>query len=225
MAELLLNPEIWGIVALTMRMTLMSTTISALMGIPPGFALERLDFPGKRIIVGINRTLMGTPPVVAGLIFYLLLSRSGPLGFLGLLFTFQAMVIVQVFLITPIICGMVYTAAARNADRIRGFAHTMGADGFQTQVLLVRELGNEIFFSLVTGFGRAMSEVGAIMMVGGNIRFQTRTMTTAIALDVRRGFFAQGLMLGTILMIIAFAVQMAAEFFRKKERQRTDENF
>jgi len=220
----LLDQETWGIIALTMRMTLSSTVISAILGIPIGLWLQRANFTGKSLIVSINRTLMGTPPVVVGLVVFLLFMRTGPLGFFGLLFTLEAMIIAQVILITPIISGIVYTAAARNGDRIRSFAHTMGASRFQTQILLIKELGNEIFFAVITGFGRAMSEVGAIAIVGGNIRNLTRTMTTTIALDINRGFRDQAVLLGIVLMVIAFAVQITADFLRRRER-RLDENF
>lgn len=220
----LLDQEVWGIIGLTMRMTLSSTTISAILGIPFGLWLARAKFPGKKLIVSINRTLMGTPPVVVGLVVFLLFMRNGPFGALRLLYSLEAMIIAQVVLITPIIAGIVYTAAARSGEGIRSFARTMGANKFQTQILLIKELGNEIFFSVITGFGRAMSEVGAITIVGGNIRNLTRTMTTTIALDINRGLRDQAILLGIILMVIAFGVQIAADFLRKRER-RADENF
>jgi len=220
----LFDQETLGIIGLTMRMTLSSTTISAVLGIPIGLWLSKAKFPGKRLIVSINRTLMGTPPVVVGLVVFLLLMRTGPLGAFRLLFTLQAMIIAQVILITPIISGIVYTAAVRNGDLIRSFAHTMGASKFQTQILLIKELSNEIFFAIVTGFGRAMSEVGAIAIVGGNIRNITRTMTTTIALDINRGFRNQAIVFGIVLMVIAFVVQISADILRRKER-RLDENF
>ena len=220
----LFDAELVGIITLTLRMTLLSTSISAIIGIPLGLWLSHVTFPGKKLVVMINRTLMGTPPVVAGLVVFLVLMRNGPLGFLGILFTFQAMVIVQVVLITPIICGMVYTVSERSSEQIRLFAATMGASRRQTNILLVKELGNEIYFAIITGFGRAMSEVGAIMIVGGNIRYHTRTMTTSISLLRSRGEVDQAVLLGAVLMLIAFAVQMIAGFIRKKER-RMDENF
>jgi len=216
--------ETLGIILLTMRMTLTSTTISAILGIPLGLWLARADFPGKRLIVSINRTLMGTPPVVVGLVVFLLFMRTGPLGAFRLLFTLEAMIIAQVILITPIISGIVYTAAARSGERIRSFAFTIGARKLQTQILLIKELGNEIFFAIITGFGRAMSEVGAIVIVGGNIRNHTRVMTTTIALDINRGLRDQAILFGIVLMVIAFTVQLTADFLRKKER-RVDENF
>ena len=220
----ILDAEILGVITLTMRMTILSTAISAIIGIPLGLWLDSVKFPGKKLIVSINRTLMASPPVVIGLVVYLLLMRHGPLGFMGLLFTFEAMIMAQVLLITPIICGIVHTASQRNSERIRTFAITMGANKRQTLALLVKELGNEIFFAVITGFGRAMSEVGAIMIVGGNIRFHTRAMTTTISLLRNRGEINQAILLGAILMLIAFSAQIFADFLRKRE-QRTDENF
>ena len=220
----LFDAEVGRIITLTLRMTLLSTSISAILGIPLGLWLDYVNFFGKRLVVMINRTLMALPPVVIGLVVYLALMREGPLGFLGLLFSFEAMVIAQVLLITPIICGMVYTASQQNAQRIRVFAATMGANKNQTRLLLIKELGNEIYFSIITGFGRAMSEVGAIMIVGGNIRHHTRTMTTSISLLRNRGEIDQAILLGIALMLIAFGVQLVASIIRKKER-RTDENF
>jgi tungstate transport system permease protein len=220
----ILDAEVLGIITLTVRMTLVSTVVSSIIGIPLGLWLDSVNFPGKKLAVVINRTLMASPPVVIGLVVYLLLMRNGPLGFWGLLFTFEAMIVAQVLLLTPIICGIVYTASQRNAERIRIFAATMGANKWQTQVLLIKELGNETFFAVITGFGRAMSEVGAIMIVGGNIRHHTRTMTTTISLLRNRGEINQAIFLGVILMLIAFSVQMIADFLRKRE-QRTDENF
>jgi len=219
----MLDKETLGIIVVTLRMTFLSTAISSVLGIPLGLWLDRANFAGKRVVVLINRTLMAAPPVVIGLVVYLLLMRNGPLGFMGWLFTFEAMVIAQVILITPIICGIVYTASQRNASRIRSFAVTMGATKWQTQLLLIKELGNEIYFAAITGFGRAMSEVGAIMIVGGNIRYHTRVMTTTISLLRNRGEINQAVLLGVILMLIALAVQIIAGLLRKRER-RTDEN-
>jgi len=220
----MLDQETLGIITLTLRMTLMSTAISLILGVPLGLWLDRVDFIGKRIIVLINRTLMAAPPVVIGLVVYLLLMRNGPFGFMGWLFTLEAMVIAQTILITPIICGIVYTASQRNAPHIRSFAITMGATKMQTQVLLIKELSNEIYFAAITGFGRAMSEVGAIMIVGGNIRYHTRVMTTTISLLRNRGEINQAIFLGVVLLLIALVIQLIASLLRKRER-REDENF
>jgi len=220
----MLDRETLGIITLTLRMTLMSTAISLILGVPLGLWLDRVNFIGKRIIVLFNRTLMAAPPVVIGLVVYLLLMRNGPFGFMGWLFTLEAMVIAQTILITPIICGLVYTASQRNASHIRSFAITMGATKRQTQILLIKELSNEIYFAAVTGFGRAMSEVGAIMIVGGNIRYHTRVMTTTISLLRNRGEINQAIFLGVLLLLIALIIQIIASLLRKRER-RADENF
>ena len=211
------NSEILGIIWVTLRMSLASTFIASVFGIILGLFLERGRFPGKRIAVRLCRTLMGTPPVVAGLVVYLLLMRRGPFGAWGLLFTVRAMVIAQIFIITPIIAGMVYTYAARSALAIRGFAKTMGADRFQTQILLIKEMSGEIYFAIITAFSRAISEVGAVMIVGGNIQHKTRTMTTAISMLRNTGDFAQGIILGVLLLVIAFILQSLSDLVHKGE--------
>ena len=221
---MIIDREILDIIWLTLRMTFFSTTISAAIGIPAGLWLERENFRGKKLIVTINRTLMASPPVVVGLVVYLLFMRNGLFGGLNLLFTLEIMIIAQILLISPIICGFVYTAATNRAERIRAFATTMGANQRQTWKLLCKELSKDIYFSMIAGYGRAMSEVGAIMIVGGNIRHQTRTMTTAISLMRNRGEFEQAIILGIILMVIVFLIQAVANLFRRKE-QRQDENY
>lgn len=219
-----LDSELLQIIGTTLRMALFSSAISAVLGTALGLLLERVCFPGKRLVVRLNRTLMGAPPVVVGLVVYLLFMRKGVFGFLDILFTVPAMIIAQVMIITPIVCGMVYSAAQRNANRIRAFGVTMGANRLQTQVLLMRELSAEIYFAWISGFGRAISEVGAIMIVGGNIQHKTRTMTTAITLLRNKGSYAEAVSLGVILLLIAFLIQIIADSLQRKE-QRTDENY
>ena len=215
--------ETLGIIFLTLRMSLTSTLIASVLGIMLGFFLEAKPFPGNRIAVRLCRTLMGTPPVVAGLVVYILLMRRGPLGSWGLLFTVEAMIIAQVLIITPIIAGMLHTNASRSAPAIRAFAKTMGANSFQMQILLVKEMRSEIYFAIITAFSRAISEVGAVMIVGGNIQNRTRTMTTAIAMLRNTGDFEQGISLGILLLIIAFILQSLSDFFKPGEIP--EENF
>ena len=217
------NQDTLSIIGITLRMSFFSTLISTVFGTILGLLLEKHQFPGKRIVVRICRTLMGMPPVVAGLIVYLVLMRRGPLGFMGILFTIEAMVIAQVVLITPIITGMVYTYAVRSAPAIRVFAKTMGASRLQTQFLFVREMKGEFYFAVVTAFSRAISEVGAVMIVGGNIQGKTRTMTTAITMLRSMGDFSQGITLGILLLVIAFTLQSLSDLLRKNEK--TEENF
>jgi len=204
-------------IRVTLVMSFFSTLIASVFGILCGLLLERKSFPGKKIVVRINRTLMGLPPVVAGLVAYMLLMRRGPLAFLGWLFTISGMVLAQIIIITPIICGMVYTAASISAPSIRAFAKNMGADRKQTGALLISEMRSEIYFSIVTGYGRSISEVGAVMLVGGNIKNSTRTMTTAIATLTSAGIFTDGITLGIILLIMAFLVMLIADRVRKED--------
>ena len=210
-------------VKVTFIMAVSSTAISSVLGILFGLLLERFSFPGKKIIVRINRTLMGVPPVVAGLVVYLLIMRRGPLGPLSLLFTIKGMVIAQVLIITPIISGMNYSYARKSAPSIRVFAVTMGATRWQTAKLIIRELRKEIYFCMVTGFGRSISEVGAVMLVGGNIKGRTRTMTTTISLLKSQGIFTEGVALGILLLVMAFILQWICDLLQKEGEE--DENY
>lgn len=218
-----INKEIIDIILLTIKLGIFSTSISALFGIPFGLLLERIDFFGKKIIIRINRTLMGFPPVVVGLVVYLLLMRRGLFGKAELLFTFSAMVIAQIFIIAPIISGMVYTSSKNMAPQIRSFAISMGANRWQTFLLLIKEMKNDIYFILITGFGRSISEVGAVMIVGGNIQFKTRTMTTAISLMRNKGDYSEAITLGVVLLVISFLIQCIVDFLRRYENY--DENY
>lgn len=218
-----LSSEVFEIIGVTLRMAFCSTAISVVLGVFLGLWLEHVQFPGKRLVVRVNRTFMGVPPVVMGLAVYLLLMRKGPLGFLSALFTVRAMVFAQVLIITPIICGMIHSAACLRAPAIRALGKTMGANRMQTWILLVREMSGEIYFAAIAGFGRAISEVGAVMIVGGNIQHKTRTMTTAITLLRNKGSYAEAILLGVILLVLAFIIQALADFLHGEER--ADENF
>ena len=204
-------------IRVTLVMSFWSTLIASMLGIFLGLVLEQTKFPGKKLVVRVNRTLMGAPPVVIGLLTYMLLRKKGPFGALRWVFTIKGMVAAQVLIITPIVCGMVYSYAVRTAPSIRAFARTMGADRHQTARLLLREMKNEIYFAVVSGYGRSISEVGAVFLVGGNIKNSTRTMTTAISTLKGAGDYYEGVFLGVILMLLAFAVQKLAEHFRPEE--------
>lgn len=217
------DESVTSAIKVTFEMAVASTLISSVLGIMFGLLLERFTFPGKRIVVRINRTLMGVPPVVAGLLVYLILMRRGPLGSLSLLFTIPGMVIAQTLIITPIISGMIYSYARQSAPSIRIFARTMGATKWQTDILILREMRREIYFCMVTGFGRSISEVGAVMLVGGNIKGTTRTMTTTISLLKSQGIFTEGVGLGILLLLMAFVLQSLCDMFQKEEGQ--DENY
>ncbi len=223
LSQVLTNPNTYDSIKVSFQIALLSTSISSFFGIFFGLLLERTYLPGKLIIVRIIRTLMGVPPVVVGLGVYLLVMRRGILGSFGLLYTIPGMVLAQTLIITPIICGMVYSYALKTASSIRAFAKIMGASKYQTNFLLLKEMKNEIYFTIVTGFGRSISEVGAVMLVGGNIKGRTRTMTTTISLLKSQGIFQEGVILGILLLMIAFLLQCLADYFRKEGK--TDENF
>lgn len=217
------DAETLGIISTTLCMAISSTAISASIGIFLGLLMEKTRVPFKNLIVRFCRTMMGMPPVVVGLVVYLLLMRKGPLGFLNMLFTVRGMVVAQILIITPIISGMVYSCAATTAPHIRAFAKTMGANGTQTRLLMIKEMSNEIYFAVITGFGRAISEVGSVMIVGGNIQYKTRIMTTTISMMRNKGEYSQAITLGIVLLVIAFLLQSVSDFLRKEEI--FDENF
>ena len=211
------DPGTRDAIKVTFIMAISSTLISAIIGIWLGLLLERHEFVGKKIIIRINRTLMGVPPVVVGLVVYMLLMKRGPLGFLSLLFTIRGMVFAQVLIITPIICGMTYTSAVKVAPAVRFFGQCIGANEKQTKKLVRQELQRDLYFAIVTGFGRSISEVGAVMIIGGNMKFHTRTMTTAISLLKSQGIFTEGVALGALLLVMAFILQWLADFLQKEK--------
>ena len=204
------DPDLVEIVALSLRVSLVAVGLAALIGLPLGAALALLKFPGRRMATVAINALMGLPPVVVGLIVYLLLSRAGPLGVLGLLFTPTAMIIAQCLLVTPIIAALTRQVTEDLWAEYREQLSSLGA----TPARAIPTLRWDGRFSLVTtvlaGFGRASAEVGAVMIVGGNIDHVTRVMTTAIALETARGDLALALGLGVILLLLSLAINGAA---------------
>jgi len=212
------DPTLVGIVSLSLSVSLTAVLLASVIGLPLGAALAVLRFPGRNAAVVVVNALMGLPPVVAGLFVYLLLSRSGPLGSLGLLFTPTAMVIAQVVLVTPIIAA-VARQMVEDLWREYGDLYILDGAGRVHTVCSLLWLGR---FSLITavlaGLGRAAAEVGAIIIVGGNIAGVTRTMTTAIALETSRGDLSLALGLGIILLSLTLAVNATAQFVRNTDR-------
>jgi tungstate transport system permease protein len=208
------DPAVLRIVALSLQVSLLAVALAALIGLPLGALLAVARFPGRRSIVVTLNALMGLPPVVAGLLIYLALSRSGPLGSLGLLFTPAAMVIAQTVLIAPILAALtrqVLEALWEDyADQLRSF----GVGPWRAVPTLLRDGRLALLTVLLAGFGRASAEVGAVMVVGGNIDGFTRVMTTAIALETSKGDLPLALALGLVLMAIVLAVNAAAQVLR-----------
>lgn len=182
--------------------------IAALLGVPIGLWLGLNRFRGRQLLLALLNTLMALPTVVVGLLLFGLLSRQGPLGPLGLLFTPLAMIIGQTVLATPIVANLVLAAVTGADQRIIDTALTLGASRLQAAIQLLREIRFGVMAAVIAGFGRVIAEVGVAMMLGGNIRNSTRTMTTAIALETSKGEFAFGLALGILLLSIALLVNL-----------------
>jgi len=196
------------IVLLSLRVSGASVLLGAFIGIPLGSLVGLRRFPARDMIVTLLNTFMGLPPVAVGLAVYLMLSRSGPFGVLGLLFTPAAMIIAQTILVTPIIAALTHAAVAGVDPLIRDAAKSLGAGALDQGFALLRESRYAILSGVIAGFGRAIGEVGAVMIVGGNITGSTRTMTTAMVLETGMGNFELALALGMILLMLAFLVNM-----------------
>ena len=208
-----LDHELLRIVGLSFSVSLSAVAIAGAIGVPLGAALAILRFPGRRPLIVVLNALLGLPPVVVGLFVYLMLSRAGPLGVLGLLFTPGAMVAAQAILVLPIITVLVERALAvpwaSHGDALR----VDGASRLRAVPELLRMAEAGVLTAFLAGFGRAIAEVGAIIIVGGNIRGYTRTMTTAIALETSKGDLSQALALGMILVVLSIAVSATALHF------------
>lgn len=212
-----LDPETYGIIFLSLKISIIAICISGFLGIPLGLLISLKKFAFKSVIVNIINTFMGLPPVVVGLVVYILLSNQfGLLGDFRLLFTQTAMVIAQVMLAVPIVCGLTIIAVHEVDINIQKTAVSLGATRLQAVVTIVSEARFGIVSSIIVAFGRLMAEVGAVMMVGGNIRFQTRVMTTAIALHKGMGEFEQALALGIILLLTSFIINFVLSHFRSR---------
>ena len=204
------DPELRQIISVTLQMSFFSTLLSTLIGIPCGLIIGSGYFKGKGIILRITGTLMGLPPVVAGLIIFMFISRSGPFGTLQLLYTVRAMVIVQVLLITPIITGLSAAVISIPAASIKETTTGLGFSPFKQRLFIVYECKHSLLSVVLSGFGRAIAEVGAVQLVGGNIQYKTRVMTTAILMETNMGNFSFAIALGIVLLVIAFIVNIIA---------------
>jgi tungstate transport system permease protein len=204
-----LNPEVMQIAFLSLYISLTATIIAALISIPLASFIHFSDFYGKRAVIIVIQTLYSVPTVVVGLVIYLMISRIGPLGFLGLLFTPEGMILGQTVLIMPIMVGLVISALSGVDKSISDTLIALGATGFQKILQILIEARFTILSAVVLGFGRAIAEVGVAMMIGGNIRGDTRVLTTAITLETGMGEFGLSIALGIILLIVALSVVIA----------------
>ena len=216
--ELILSAdaELLNILKVTARMSLQSSVLALLIGMPLGIWLGSCRFPGRNALLVANRTLMGMPPVVCGLVFYMLFSGVGPFRHLKLLFTVDIMVMAQVVLITPIVVGNMETYVAGVSPAVRETARGLGLGGFKTFWLLCNECIYPILSAYLMAFSRSIAEVGAVSMVGGAIAWKTNVMTTAIMQHTNRGNFTLGVALGIILLTLSMIVNIIISLLQRR---------
>ena len=211
------NTELWNIVLLSLQVTTTAVLVATLIGLPIGAILAVTQFRGRKAILILLSALMGLPPVVVGLLVYLSLSNVGPLGVLGLLYTPTAMIIAQTILVLPIIAALSRQVVEDYAQEYHEQLRIMGLSTWSSIQTLIFEARHSLLVVLLAGFGRAIAEVGAVMIVGGNIAHVTRTMTTAIALETSRGNLSLALGLGFVLILLAIIINAAVMAVRRSE--------
>jgi tungstate transport system permease protein len=206
--ELLISfdKEIYEIIGLSLFVSTSATLIASFIFVPLGCYFGLKDFKHKRGFSRLVYTSMSIPSVIVGLVVALLFTRNGPLGFLGIMYTPRAMVLAQTLLVLPLIFGLTYNLAMHRGMEYKKVVKTLGGGDFHSTILIIRELNSDIIANIATSFSRAISEVGAVMIVGGNIKGQTRVMTTTISMMNSRGDYPMAIALGIILLVISFAI-------------------
>ena len=213
-----LDPEVLSIVGVSLRVSGMSILLTAIIGVPLGFWIAFSAFPGKRFLITCLNTLLAVPTVVVGLFVYSFISRKGILGSLDLLYTQPAIIIGQILLILPLVTTLTVAAISRIDERYRRTAKTLGANQWQTAWVIFREARFAVVAAVIAAYGRVIAEVGISMMLGGNARGFTRTMTTAMALEYDKGEFTLAVALGIILLGLSFGVNLLFHFFQGRSR-------
>lgn len=211
-----MDPELFLVVWTSLSVSLSATAIASGLGVPLGFFIASGEFLGKRAVITVLNTLLALPTVVVGLFVYVFISRQGMFGELGWLYTKKAMVLGQTILILPLITVFVISAISRIDDRYAKTALTLGADRLQLALVVLREARFGILAAIIAAFGRVVAEIGVSMMLGGNIKGFTRTMTTAMALEYDKGEFALAVALGLILLAISFGLNVVFNLFQGK---------
>lgn len=211
-----LDAELLNIIFLSLKVSGIALSIATATGLPFGAFMGLKRFTGRNFIITLSNTFMGLPPVVVGLFLYLILSRSGPLGFMGLLYTPSAMVIAQSILAFPIVASLSHSAIVNVDPIIKQASVTLGATPFQATLNIMREARYGIMSGIIAALGRVMAEVGAILIVGGNIAGYTRVMTTTIALETDKGNFELAIALGIILLMISLAINITLHLVQRK---------
>lgn len=209
--------DILPVIMLSLRVSLTSALIASVFGLTLGIITALNEFKFKKILMRVTNTLMSLPPVLIGLLVYMLISRKGPLGSYSLLFTPTAMIISQTLLVFPIIFGLTVSSISETAKDIELTCITLGAGKKDTLITIISECRMQLLSVITAGFGRAISEVGAVMMVGGNIKGMTRVMTTYIALETGKGNFEEAVFIGIVLLFISFLVNSALYRIQRRE--------
>ena len=211
------DAEVYSIVRLSLSVSIFATAVSVAIGVPLGALIAIKKFPLKKIAISLVNTGMGLPPVVVGLMAMLLLSRNGPLGFLGWLYTPAGMVLAQVVIATPVVTGLSLSAMQSLDRKFYLQMLTLGAGQWQAMWVCLKEVKLSILAAVIAGFGSIISEVGAVMIVGGNIRHQTRVLTTATVMETHMGNFDTAIALGLILLSLTFLINMALTFIQQQK--------
>ncbi len=211
-----LDRDLMGIISLSLYVSITAIIIASFTGIVLAYALSFREFPAKGFLLNVLNTFMGLPPVVVGLFLYLMLSSRGPAGFMGLLYTPSAMIVAQTILAFPIIAAMSYSSIASVRPNIKLAALGLGCTDIQASVAVLKDARYGIISSVMAGLGRVMAEVGAVLIVGGNIAGYTRVMTTTIALEYDKGNFDLAIALGIILLLICLGINSALYMFQRR---------
>jgi tungstate transport system permease protein len=214
------DPEVMGITSLSLRISGTATLISLVIGISVGAGVALSRFPGRRIVVGLINTGMALPPVVVGLFVTIFLWRNGPFGFLGILYTPGAMIVAQAIIATPIVMGISLAALQQLPARLRLQILALGATRIQMVWILVKEAKLSLLAAVMAGFGGVISEVGASIMVGGNIKGYSRVLTTATVMETGRGNFDVAIALSMLLLLLAYLINLILTQVQQRERPR-----
>lgn len=212
------QPGLWAIVGLSLQVSVFATLVASVLALPLAAVIALFDFRGRNLLITVLNALMGLPAVVVGLVVYLLLSRAGPLGSLGILFTPSAMVIAQAILVLPLVTALTRQMLEDSLRELGPYLRSLKVSRTNLILTVLAETRWSLLTALLAGFGRAAAEVGAVMIVGGNIEGVTRTMTTAIALETSKGDLALALSLGFILLATVLAVNACAQWLRVRTR-------
>jgi len=211
-----LDRDVFDSVLVSLRVSFIAIVLSSIAGLPVGFLIAIREFRAKGFVITVLNTLMGIPTVVVGLIVYSFLSRRGPFGMLDLLYTPAAMIIGQFILALPVIASLTVSAVNSIDEKVSATALTLGANNRQAAMMVFLEAKFSLLSAIMAGFGRIIGEVGSAMILGGNIKGLTRTMSTAIALQTSMGEFESGIALGIILLIVAFMINMLFHYFQQR---------